>query len=180
MNKAITSEEHVVCLPLNLASDHDSELTIDFQNQAMQVHLPSAETLQTWVSLVLDTEQRAGDIAVSFVDDALSQNLNSRYRSKDRPTNVLSFPAEIPPGLPPNMAAEVGLGDLVLCVPVLLEEAQQQDKSAIDHCAHLVIHGVLHLLGYDHIEDADAEQMEAKERALLAQLGVSDPYATEC
>ena len=129
MNKAITSEEHVVCLPLNLASDHDSELTIDFQNQAMQVHLPSAETLQTWVSLVLDTEQRAGDIAVSFVDGALSQNLNSRYRSKDRPTNVWSFPAEIPPGLPPNMAAEVGLGEHVCEVGAEVGSSQAKEHG---------------------------------------------------
>ena len=177
MNNAMTSEEHVVCLPLGLALDHDSELTIDFQNQAMLDHLPSAETLQTWVALVLNTEQRAGDIAVSFVNDISSQNLNSRYRSKDRPTNVLSFPAEMPPGLPLDLSTEVGLGDLVLCVPVLLEEAQQQNKAVMDHCAHLVIHGTLHLLGYDHIEEADAEQMEAKERALLAQLGIADPYS---
>lgn len=112
-----------------------------------------------------------GDVVVLLTDDAAVQDLNARFRDRDRPTNVLSFPA-------PESAAP-HLGDLVLAFGVCAGEAGAQGKSLADHLAHLTVHGVLHLLGRDHEVDADAEVMEAEERAILTTLGVADPYAAE-
>ena len=99
------------------------------------------------------------------------QSLNHTYRGKDYATNVLSFPADLPPELDLPL-----LGDLVVCAPVVAREATEQHKQLNAHWAHMVIHGCLHLLGYDHIDDAEADEMEALERELLAQLGIADPY----
>lgn len=112
-----------------------------------------------------------GDVVVLLSDDAVVRDLNARFRDKDRPTNVLSFPA------PEN--AFPHLGDLVLAHGVCAEEARVQGKTLADHLSHLVVHGVLHLLGRDHEDDGEAEEMEAEERAILAGLGVPDPYAAE-
>ena len=113
----------------------------------------------------------AGEVVVLLTDDATVHDLNQRFRGKDRPTNVLSFPA---PG-----TARPHLGDLVLASGVCIAEAADQGKTVADHLSHLVVHGVLHLLGHDHENDAEAEAMEARERATLATLGVADPYAGE-
>ena len=99
--------------------------------------------------------------------------LNVRYRGREGPTNVLSFVSELPDDLGIDL-----LGDLVLCAPVVAAEAGDQGKAPADHWAHLVVHGVLHLLGHDHQADADAERMEAREREVLAGLGIDDPYAS--
>ena len=109
-----------------------------------------------------------GDLVVLLTDDAAVRELNVRFRGKDRSTNVLSFPA------PEN--ASPHLGDIVLAHGVCAEEAKAQGKSLADHLSHLVVHGVLHLLGRDHEYDAEAEEMEAEEREILAGLGVADPY----
>jgi probable rRNA maturation factor len=112
---------------------------------------------------------RAGDgIAILLTDDDAVRDLNARFRKKDAPTNVLSFPAAANP--------INHLGDVALAFGVCAAEAQAQGKSLADHLSHLVAHGVLHLLGYDHETDADAEAMEAHERAVLAPLGIPDPY----
>ena len=111
-------------------------------------------------------------VSVRIVDAEEGRALNQRWRERDRPTNVLSFPADLPPELELPL-----LGDLVLCAPVVLREAAEQGKRAEDHWAHLVIHGVLHLLGMDHQDDAEAEEMEQREREILATLGIGDPYA---
>lgn len=100
-----------------------------------------------------------------------SQSLNSQYRGKDKPTNVLSFPFEVPDGIELDL-----LGDLIICADVVEKEAQEQDKPLLHHWAHMVIHGTLHLLGYDHISDDEAEEMEALEIKLLAHLSIPDPY----
>lgn len=113
----------------------------------------------------------AGDVVVLLTDDAAVAEINGRFRDKDRPTNVLSFPA-------PD-SARPHLGDLILAYGVCAAEAGVQDKSLADHLTHLVVHGVLHLLGRDHEHDAEAEAMEAEERAILAALGVADPYAAD-
>jgi len=113
----------------------------------------------------------AGDVVVLLSDDAAVQDLNARFRGKDRATNVLSFPA-------PQSAAP-HLGDLVLAFGVCAAEAQAQGKTLADHLSHLTVHGVLHLLGRDHEDEAEAEEMEAEERAILASLGVADPYRTD-
>lgn len=112
-----------------------------------------------------------GDVVVLLTDDAAVAEINGRFRDKDRPTNVLSFPA-------PD-SARPHLGDLILASGVCAAEAAAQGKTLADHLTHLTVHGVLHLLGRDHEDDAEAEAMEAEERAILATLGVADPYAVE-
>ena len=109
-----------------------------------------------------------GDVVVLLTDDAAVRDINARFRDRDQPTNVLSFPAA--PSAAPH------LGDLMLAHGVCAAEAAAQGKSLVDHLTHLTIHGVLHLLGRDHVDDAGAEAMEAEERTLLASLGVADPY----
>ena len=113
----------------------------------------------------------AAEITIRLVDSDESQQLNNQYRGKDKPTNVLSFPFEVPTGIELDL-----LGDLVICAPVIAAEAIEQNKSENAHWAHMVIHGCLHLLGYDHINDQEAEEMEALEIALLAKLNIADPY----
>ena len=119
----------------------------------------------------------AGDIelAVRVVDAEESRALNRQYRDQDKPTNVLSFPAPPPDGLPE--AAGRLLGDVVICAPVVAAEAAEQDKSVAAHWGHMLVHGTLHLLGYDHQTDAEAAAMEALERQILAARSVTDPYA---
>lgn len=112
-----------------------------------------------------------GDVVILLADDAHVQQINAQFRDKDRPTNVLSFPA-------PD-SARPHLGDLILAYGVCAAEAAQQGKSLSDHLNHLTIHGVLHLLGHDHEDEAEAEAMEVEERRLLASLGIADPYSVD-
>ena len=114
---------------------------------------------------------QAGGVVVLLTDDQTVSDLNGRFRGKDRPTNVLSFPAPAMPGANPQP-----LGDIVLAYGVCAAEAEEQSKTLRNHLTHLVVHGVLHLLGRDHEDDAEAEAMEGEERSILASLGVSDPY----
>ncbi len=138
--------------------------------------LPTEEQLTLWASTALKgrTEFEEPELTIRLTDEEESQALNSEYRGKDKPTNVLSFPFEMPPGIPLEL-----LGDLIICVGVVEREAQEQAKTTEAHWAHMVIHGCLHLLGYDHIKDDEAEEMEALERDLLASLGYPDPYAAD-
>ncbi|MDT8895349.1 rRNA maturation RNase YbeY [Halomonas sp. I1] len=149
--------------------DIDRQAALDAED------LPPLADLQTWVAGVLSRHpgEARHELTIRFVDAEESRTLNRDYRDRDRPTNVLSFPFECPPTVPIPL-----LGDLVICHPVVVAEAEQQHKSLIDHYAHMVVHGTLHLLGYDHIEDDEAEVMEALERDILAGLGIADPYAT--
>jgi len=121
----------------------------------------------------------AAELSLALVDDAESQRLNHTYRQQDRPTNVLSFPGEAPPAATPGQARpeQVLLGDVVLAFETAAGEATAQGKSLLDHASHLVVHGVLHLLGYDHVEAKAAEEMENLERDVLGHLGIADPYA---
>ncbi|CAM3572369.1 rRNA maturation RNase YbeY [Halomonas lysinitropha] len=136
--------------------------------------LPSQAELEAWVAGVLarHTDESRHELTIRYVDDAESQALNLSYRGMDKPTNVLSFPFESPPDVELPL-----LGDLVICHPVVIREAAEQDKSLRAHYAHMVVHGTLHLLGHDHEEEAEAEAMEALEREILASLGIADPYA---
>lgn len=135
--------------------------------------IPSEAQFHQWCAIAL-RDREASELAIRIVDEAEGRELNNTYRHKDYATNVLSFPADLPPelGLPL-------LGDLAICAPVVLREAKEHNKEAEAHWAHMVIHGCLHLQGYDHIEDSDADVMEALERKLLAELGYPDPYHEE-
>ena len=136
--------------------------------------IPAAASFPRWVDAALRGAKRrkATELSIRIVDTAEGRALNCDYRGKDYATNVLSFEAELPPGLKLPL-----IGDLAICAPVVAREAAEQGKRERDHWAHLTVHGVLHLLGYDHIEDADAEVMEALETRVLADLGIADPYA---
>lgn len=112
-------------------------------------------------------------VNIALVDSTTSQTLNNEWRSKNKPTNILSFPFELPQGWEDEQQL---LGDLVVCVPVVQREAHEQAKSLSTHMAHLLVHGLLHLQGYDHEDEGEAERMEALETALLAQLSIHDPY----
>lgn len=142
--------------------------------------LPAAASFRKWVRAALDGAGRRFDseVAIRLLDAAEGQAMNLQYRGKDYATNVLSFPAEMPEGLPEDFEFPQ-LGDLAICAPVVAREAAGQGKALNDHYAHLTVHGVLHLLGFDHIEDDEAEEMEALERVILASLGIADPYAGE-
>lgn len=116
------------------------------------------------------------EISVVLADDALVQSLNRQYRGQDKPTNVLSFAAlDGEEDLPPD--GPLLLGDVVLAFETTSREAEAEAKTLGDHLSHLLVHGVLHLLGYDHLEEADADEMEEQERVILANLGIADPYA---
>ncbi|GLQ96701.1 rRNA maturation RNase YbeY [Dyella mobilis] len=138
--------------------------------------LPSALSFRRWVDAALAGAKRrkSAELAIRIVGTREGRKLNHDYRDKDYATNVLSFPVELPPGITVPL-----IGDLAICAPVVKREAAEQDKPAQHHWAHMTVHGVLHLLGYDHIEDAEAETMEALEKRILAKLGIADPYAVE-
>ena len=135
------------------------------------LHAPDAAQFQNWANQVANQLQTSGEVCVKIVDATESQTLNSQYRGKDYPTNVLSFPAEIP-----DFVESEQLGDLAICAEVVVREAAEQNKAVEHHWAHMTIHGLLHLLGYDHLEDEEAEAMEALEIQLLSALDIPDPY----
>nr|WP_305891481.1 rRNA maturation RNase YbeY [Methylomonas sp. SURF-1] len=132
---------------------------------------PDAAQFQIWVDAALSGFQQDSEITIRLVDTEESAELNGQYRHKSGPTNILSFPFEAPPGVELDL-----LGDLVICAPVIAREAAEQGKLPDHHWAHITVHGVLHLLGYDHIEEQDAEQMEALEIDILSRLNIANPY----
>ncbi|KEP89470.1 rRNA maturation RNase YbeY [Aeromonas caviae] len=136
--------------------------------------LPTETQLQGWLDGTILGFQPEAEVTVRLVDEAESRELNHTYRGKDKPTNVLSFPFEAPPGLELPL-----LGDLVICRQVVEAEAVEQGKPLMAHWAHMVVHGSLHLLGYDHIEDEEAEEMEQLERDIMQELGFADPYLND-
>ncbi|MDF0533850.1 rRNA maturation RNase YbeY [Shewanella yunxiaonensis] len=147
------------------------ELTLDLQVASESNQLPAEADFLRWATTALDGRLDEAEMTIRLVDEAESHQLNLDYRGKDKPTNVLSFPFEAPPGIELPL-----IGDLVICAPVVENEAQEQHKPLEAHWAHMVVHGCLHLLGYDHIDDAEAEEMEAIETELIESLGFSDPY----
>ncbi|MDX1527769.1 MAG: rRNA maturation RNase YbeY [Gammaproteobacteria bacterium] len=133
--------------------------------------LPSVAQLRAWAEAALSGIEGGPEVTIRIVDEAESAELNRTYRHVAGPTNVLSFPFEAPAPLEISL-----LGDVVICAPVVAMEAREQNKTQEAHWAHMVVHGTLHLLGYDHLNDDDAARMESEERRLLAKLGYTDPY----
>ena len=136
--------------------------------------LPTEEQIVQWATAAVQPEGDEVEMTVRIVDESESHDLNLTYRGKDRPTNVLSFPFECPDEVELPL-----LGDLVICRQVVEREAAEQEKPLIAHWAHMVVHGSLHLLGYDHIEDDEAEEMESLETQIMQGLGFDDPYLAE-
>ncbi|MFI3119412.1 MAG: rRNA maturation RNase YbeY [Methylococcaceae bacterium] len=132
---------------------------------------PDRQQIQLWIDTALEGYDQDTEIVVRIVDEQESAALNEQYRHKAGPTNILSFPVDLPEAIELDL-----LGDLVICAPVLAKEALEQDKILSHHWAHIIVHGVLHLLGYDHIDDAEAELMETKEIAILNKLHIQNPY----
>lgn len=135
--------------------------------------IPSAVTLRRYARAALNG--RKYEITLRIVDEAESRALNRKFRGKDKPTNVLSFPYE--GASPVSGLPSLIRGDVVICAPVVNRESREQNKTTAAHWAHMVVHGVLHLLGYDHIKGGEARVMENRERAILARLSFPDPYA---
>ncbi|MBU1438665.1 MAG: rRNA maturation RNase YbeY [Gammaproteobacteria bacterium] len=146
-------------------------IILDLQLASTAADLPTEAQIQHWLNAAVSPFQAEAEVTVRIVDEAESQQLNFDYREKDKPTNVLSFPFQCPPGIELPL-----LGDLVICAGVVAQEALDQNKSLDAHWAHMVVHGSLHLLGFDHINDDDASEMEAEEVQILAELGFADPY----
>ncbi|MEY8247134.1 MAG: rRNA maturation RNase YbeY [Bermanella sp.] len=153
-------------------------IIVDMQIASEHSELPNQEQLTAWAQAALQGLKDEAELSIRLVDEAESQQLNLEYRGQDKPTNVLSFPFEVPEAL--QGLDEVGqlIGDLVICAQVVADEAKRQHKPAIHHWAHMVVHGCLHLLGYDHITDAEAQVMEDMERTILGSLNIADPYLT--
>ena len=146
---------------------------------------PELVLKRAYIKKVIETALRYIDvnqdceIGIACVDNDESHKLNLEYRQKDKPTNVLSFPSDIPEEVLPMLDAWP-MGDLVICIPVVLQEAIDQSITPIEHFTHMLVHGVLHLMGYDHeTSEADAEEMEALEIKILAKLGFDNPYTEQ-
>lgn len=154
-------------------SEH-ARVLIAVQNATTHAKLPSESELTAWCRAALPAEA-AGELTLRLVDASEGAELNARYRGREGATNVLSFPSD--PDLPELENEPRPLGDIVICAPLVATEAAAQGKPERAHWAHLVVHGTLHLLGYDHDTDAVAEVMEAEEQRILAGLGFPDPYA---
>ena len=137
--------------------------------------LPDAVQVRSWVRGALQGQDRPLEVVVRIVDEAEIRDLNKRFRHRDKPTNVLSFPSA-PVGFVRDGREPALLGDLVICAPLVRREAGEQGKTIDAHFAHMVVHGVLHLLGHDHLDDDEAAEMEAAECRILQGLGFGDPY----
>jgi probable rRNA maturation factor len=144
---------------------------VEIQVLSDALGLPDEQQIQQWIDAALEGQERDTEIVVRIVNVHESAQLNKQYRHKPGPTNILSFPADIPDGIGLNL-----LGDLVVCAPVLEREALEQNKPLDHHWAHIIIHGTLHLLGYDHLEEGEAEIMEDKEINILQKLNIPNPY----
>jgi probable rRNA maturation factor len=152
-----------------------SSVILDFQLACEHTTgLPEEAQFQRWLEAAVMPFQPESEVTIRLVDEAESHELNLTYRDKDKPTNVLSFPFEAPPGIELPL-----LGDLIICRQVVEQEAAEQGKTVEAHWAHMVVHGTLHLLGYDHIEDEEAEEMEGIETEIMLALGYPDPYISE-
>ena len=157
---------------------------LDFDNSCPQfTHTPAEAVFIKWTETIFAHLPKAIPnkqvvVGIRIVDEEESTTLNNTYRHKNYATNVLSFTSEIPAMILADLD-EIPVGDLAICAPVVEREASEQDKPIQSHWAHMVVHGLLHLHGYDHIQESDAEKMEALEREILAELGIPDPYLSD-
>ena len=147
----------------------------EVQRAVTTTTIPDDDQFQRWINAVPDTGDRKFSLTIRIVDEQEAQRFNREYRNRDYATNVLSFPAELPEGLPAEFR-QSQLGDILICAPVVVREASEQQRPEADHWAHLTIHGILHLLGYDHEQPDEAVVMESLETDILKNVGVSDPY----
>ena len=147
-------------------------MTLDLQRESAAPDLPSNPAVRRWIRAALEGRRERAELTVRLVDEPEMTALNEGYRHKTGPTNVLSFPFEAPPGITLPL-----LGDVVICAPVVTREAAEQGKPITAHWCHMVVHGVLHLLGFDHQTDQEARTMERLETDILTALGFADPYA---
>jgi probable rRNA maturation factor len=165
-----------------LLSEKPVSVILDLQLASDCADIPKQDDIQLWLDTLLSQQQLADkEITVRIVDDEEIQQLNQQYRGKDAATNVLSFPFEIPDlAVPEGIEIDESifnfLGDIVISAQVVKQESKQQNKLLKHHWAHMLIHGTLHLLGYDHIEEQEAEEMEGIEIAILQKLAIDDPY----
>ncbi|VAX11216.1 Metal-dependent hydrolase YbeY, involved in rRNA and/or ribosome maturation and assembly [hydrothermal vent metagenome] len=148
-----------------------SQIDLDVQYAVSEERLPPLPDFQMWAEAALANRRESAELVIRLVDEIESAALNQQYRNTAGATNVLSFPFQAPPQVESDL-----LGDLVICAPLVLQQAIEQQKAEQAHWAHMVVHGVLHLLGYDHIEVAQIDEMENLEVGILAQLGFPDPY----
>ncbi len=146
-------------------------IDLDLQIACEENDLPTEQQFIDWLTAALKDTKPNAEVTIRLVEEEESQTLNSEYRGKDKPTNVLSFEFDAPPMLELNL-----LGDLVICKNIIEREAIEQEKTLNDHWAHMVVHGALHLLGMDHIEENEAIEMESLEKNILATLAIDDPY----
>ncbi len=144
---------------------------VDVQYAVMADGLPSVSDIETWIGAVVRGRRENVQLTVRIVDEEEGTELNKRWRQARGPTNVLSFPSEGLEAIAPDL-----LGDVVICAPVVESEAREQGKSLTAHWTHMVIHGTLHLLGFDHVDEDHAREMELLEAQILKELGYSDPY----
>lgn len=143
------------------------------QRAVKNIAIPSTAKFKRWAKEVLQDKMPNAEVTIRIVDKDEITTLNSTYRHKNKPTNVLSFPFELPDDIKLDTPI---LGDIAICAEVIVEEAAEQHKPVETHWAHMVVHGILHLLGYDHVKDEDAEVMEAEEITIMAKLGFNNPY----
>ncbi len=157
--------------PITIQMNDISAIVVDVQWAVDQAGLPNEAVIHSWIEAVVREHQPEAELTVRVVDEQEITTLNKQFRDKNKATNVLSFPAD------KNLPVPIPLlGDLVICADVVAKEALEQNKTLIAHWAHMVIHGTLHLLGYDHIKTEQAEQMEQKEISYMQYFGFANPY----
>ncbi len=149
----------------------DQRLILEVQHASEVSDVPDEQALHAWALAALEDTPGPVELVIRIVDEPESRMLNARYRGKNKPTNILSFPFEAPHGIEVNL-----MGDLVICAGVVARESREQHKPLDHHWAHMVVHGVLHLRGYNHLDDAQAGVMEALEKRILKGFGIADPY----
>lgn len=148
---------------------------VEIQRVTTSTTTPDDEQFERWINAVPGAGDSRFSVTIRIVDEQEAQRFNREYRNRDYATNVLSFPSELPEGLPLELR-QSQLGDILICAPVVVREALNQKRPEADHWAHLTIHGILHLLGFDHEQPDEAMAMESLETEILGKVGVSDPY----